>query len=45
MIINLESDKITEDLRNKLIKKGLSLVRMSNNEIIFEELKPHFLSK
>jgi hypothetical protein len=45
MIITLESDKITEDVRNKLLKKGLSLIKMSNNEIIFEKLKPHFDSK
>jgi hypothetical protein len=26
MIIILEGDKITEDVRNKLLKKGLSLI-------------------
>jgi hypothetical protein len=42
MIIILESDKISEDVRNKLLKKGLSLIGMSNNEIIFKKLKQGF---
>lgn len=36
MEIILEDDKLTEDVRNKLLNKGLSLKRLSNNDIIFE---------
>jgi hypothetical protein len=42
MIIILEKDKITEHVKYKLLKKGLSLVGMSDKEIIFNKLKPHF---
>ena len=39
MIIILEKDKITEHVKHKLLKKGLSLVGMSDKEIIFNKLK------
>jgi hypothetical protein len=42
MIIILEKEKITEEVKNKLLKKGLSLIGMSDKEIIFNRLKPHF---
>ena len=42
MIIILEKEKITEDVKKKLVKKGLSLIGMSDKEIIFNKLKPHF---
>jgi hypothetical protein len=37
MIIVLENDKITAEVRNKLLKKGLSLIGMSDKEIIFRK--------
>jgi hypothetical protein len=39
MIIILEKDKITQKISDKLLKKGLSLVGMSDKEIIFNKLK------
>jgi hypothetical protein len=42
MIIILEKDKITEHVMYKLLKKGLSLVGMSDKEIIFNKLKHQF---
>jgi len=45
MIIILEKEKITEDVKDKLLKKGLSLIGMSDIEIIFYKFKPHFRSK
>jgi hypothetical protein len=42
MIIILEKDKITEIVKHKLLKKGLSLVGMSDKEIIFNKLKHQF---
>lgn len=42
MIIILEKDKITEDIKQKLLKKGLSLIGMSDKEIIFNKLKLQF---
>jgi hypothetical protein len=42
MIIILEKEKISEEVRNKLLKKGLLLIGMSDEEIIFNRLKPHF---
>ena len=42
MIIILEKDKITENVKYKLLKKGLSLVGMSDKEIIFNKLKHQF---
>jgi len=42
MIIILEKDKITENVKYELIKKGLSLVGMSDKEIIFNKLKHQF---
>jgi hypothetical protein len=41
MIIILEKEKISE-VKNKLLKKGLSLIGMSDKEIIFSKLKPRF---
>ncbi|HEX6378291.1 MAG TPA: hypothetical protein VFZ60_04350 [Nitrososphaeraceae archaeon] len=38
LIIILEKDKITSEVRNKLLKKGLSLIGMSDKEIIFRKL-------
>jgi len=37
MIIILEKEKITNEVRNKLLKKGLSLIGMSDKEIIFRK--------
>ena len=42
LIIILEKDKITPEVRNKLLKKGLSLIGMSDKEIIFRKLKLFF---
>jgi hypothetical protein len=42
MIIILEKDKITREIRHRLLKKGLSLIGMSDKEIIFRKLKTHF---
>jgi hypothetical protein len=42
MIIILEKDKITEHVKHKLLKKGLSLIGMSDKEIIFRKLKRQF---
>ena len=42
MIIILEKEKITEDVKHKLTKKGLSLIGMSDKEIIFNKIKHHF---
>ncbi|HEX7179295.1 MAG TPA: hypothetical protein VF220_06170 [Nitrososphaeraceae archaeon] len=42
MIIILERDKITQKIKDKLLKKGLSLIGMSDKEIIFIKLKRHF---
>jgi hypothetical protein len=40
MIITLEKDRITQKIRDKLLKKGLPLVGgMSDKEIIFNKLK------
>jgi hypothetical protein len=39
MIIILEKDKITEEIKHKLLNKGLRLVGMSDKEIIFHKLK------
>lgn len=35
MIIILEKRKISEDARHKLLRKGLSLIGMSDKDIIF----------
>ena len=43
MIIILERDKVTHKVRQKLLKKGLSLIGISDTEIIFAKLKRHFL--
>ncbi len=45
MIIILKKEKITKDVKHKLLKKGLILIGMSDKEIIFNKLKPHFRSK
>ena len=45
MIIVLEKDKITHEIRNKLLKKGLSLIGMSDKEIIFRKSKRYYLIK
>lgn len=42
MIIILEKEKISEEVKNKLLAKGLSLIGMSDKEIIFNMLKPDF---
>jgi hypothetical protein len=44
MIIILEKEKITEKVKHKLLKKGLSLVGMSDKDIIFNKIKPHLPS-
>jgi hypothetical protein len=43
MIIILEREKITEHIKNRLVKKGLSLIAMTDKEIIFSKLKRHIL--
>jgi len=43
LIIILEKEKITEDVKKKLAKKGLSLIVMTDKEIIFNKIKRHFL--
>jgi hypothetical protein len=42
MFIILEMDKITEHVKHKLLKKGLSLVGVSDKEIIFNKIKHQF---
>jgi len=42
MFIILEKDRITEQVKHKLLKKGLSLVGMSDKEIIFNKIKHQF---
>ena len=42
MIIILKEEKILEEVKNKLLTKGLSLIGMLDKEIIFNTLKPHF---
>ncbi len=37
LIIILEKDKITPEVRNKLLRKGLSLIGISDREIIFRK--------
>jgi len=43
MVIILEKDNIAQDIKHKLLNKGLTLIGMSDKEIIFNKLKPHFL--
>ena len=43
LIIILEKEKITEDVKKKLVKKGLSLIATTDKEIIFNKIKRHFL--
>jgi hypothetical protein len=43
MLIILEKHKITQDIKQKLLNKGLKLIGMSDKEIIFNKLKPRFL--
>jgi hypothetical protein len=43
MIIILQKDKITHKVREKLLKKGLSLIGISDKEIIFVKLKREFV--
>jgi len=42
LIIILE-EKITEDVKKKLMKKGLSLIATTDKEVIFNKIKRHFL--
>jgi hypothetical protein len=44
MFIILEKEKITEQVKHKLIKKGLSLIGMTDKEVIFNKLKHQFLT-
>jgi len=37
LIVVLEKNKITLEIRNKLLKKGLSLIGMSDKDIIFRK--------
>jgi hypothetical protein len=37
LIIILENDKITPEVTNKLLRKGLSLIGLSDKEIIFRK--------
>jgi hypothetical protein len=41
----LEKDSITPEIRNKLVKKGLSLIGMSDKEIIFTRSMCYFCYK
>jgi hypothetical protein len=41
----LEKDSITPEIRNKLVKKGLSLIGMSDKEIIFRKSIRYFCYK
>ena len=43
MIIVLEKDAITHKVREKLLKKGLSLIGISDTEIIFATFKRTFV--
>ena len=43
MIVILEKDKVTHKVREKLLKKGLSLIGISDTEIIFAKFKRKFL--
>ena len=43
MIIVLEKNKITPEIRNKLVKKGLTLIGMSDKEMIFSKSIRYFL--
>ena len=40
MIIILEKEKISEEVKTKLPAKGLPLLALPDNEIIFNMLKP-----
>ena len=42
MMIVLENDKITHKIRQKLLRKGLSLIGLSDTEIIFAKFKRKF---
>jgi hypothetical protein len=42
MIIILEKHKITEDVKHKLIRKGLSIVGISDKDIVFRKVMPLF---
>ena len=42
MIIIFEKQNISNKIKEKLFKKGLSLIGMSDKEIIFIKLKRHF---
>lgn len=39
LLLQLTLDKITEHVKLKLLKKGLSLIGVSDKEIIFAKLK------
>jgi len=41
MIIIFEKENISNKVKEKLFKKGLSLIGMSDKEIIFVKLKPY----
>jgi len=43
MIIILDKDKITEEIKHKLLNKGLRLTGISDKEIIFHKVKSHLL--
>ena len=45
MIIIFEKENISNKVKEKLFKKGLSLIGMSDKDIIFNKLKPHLRSK
>jgi len=40
---NIREGQDNEEIKYKLLNKGLSLVGMSDKEIIFHKLKPRFL--
>jgi len=43
MIIILEKRKISEDMKHKLLRRGLSLIGMLDIDIIFRKSKPRLL--
>jgi len=45
LIIILEKEKITEDVKKKLMKKGLSLIATTEKEIIFNKKNVIFFTR
>jgi hypothetical protein len=45
LIIILEKEKISEDVKKKLMKKGLSLIATTEKEIIFNKKNVIFFTR